>query len=315
VFDQGFKKVVARRLDDRGEETDFDSLLWEFDRWSYTAPTHPPTIALDTRTQRGYDSPRGAARLFDSAEAKRLETLAREAGHEPGRPLIVISPVPVFGFELQERRQKYLVDRVGPYEIDFEAWHSNLRGLVNFMRLLIEDLSPSFCVLLSGDVHYGVNARASFSADGRALSIVQLVSSAQKHAGPIARSALNMLGHVLSARHERLGWEAPPSCPRPTSLADRVMFRAVNTDEWSEDGPIFLAPRDVRLLGITDQPDYRECRTYVRPSGRPAASILVGENNVGLVTLEGERVMHRLLTVDRSGLREHTADMDATAPL
>src|SRR4029434_4436087 len=109
------------------------------------------------------------------------------AGVRPPGPPIVVSATPVYGLELQERRQKFLVDKVGPYEIDFEAWHSKLQGLSDFMRLLIEELGLDSCVILSGDVHYGLNVQATFTRDGRCLSIAQLVSSALKHSGTLAR--------------------------------------------------------------------------------------------------------------------------------
>jgi hypothetical protein len=312
-FDDAFKDTVTgylRGADDVGDD-DFDSTLWSFDRWSFTAPVRPPAVVLDTRTQRGYDSPEGGARLIGAKERARVAGLVRRAGHEPGRPLIVVSAVPVFGFELQERRQKYLVDRVGPYEIDFEAWHSSLRGLVDLMRLLVDELRPSFCLLLSGDVHYGVNARAGFSIGDRELAFSQLVSSGQKHAGPLARSALGILGHLLKVKHERLGWERPPRCTRTAALGRRIMFRAVNTDEWTESAPVFLAPTDARLLGIETPPDFREWRMYVRP--RPGSGILVGDNNVGLVSVRDAEITHRLLTRRRAGIRARVATIDATS--
>jgi hypothetical protein len=35
------------------------------------------------------------------------------AGHQPGHPLILVSPVPVYGLALQERAQKVLKVMVG----------------------------------------------------------------------------------------------------------------------------------------------------------------------------------------------------------
>ena len=279
----------------RGEASDaYDALMWTWDKWSFFAPTNPPLLCADTRAQRSFDSPDGAARLIGKHGLKRLAELAKKSGHEPGRPLLLVSAVPVFGFELQERRQKYLLDKVGPYEIDFEAWHSNLRGLVDFMQMLIEDLQPSFTVLLSGDVHYGVNAKAAFEIDGREMPVVQLVSSGQKHAGALATAGIDALGRILKRKHVRLGWEETPSATRLQGLQDRILERPVNTDEWSGVSPVFVAPRDARLLGIDQPPDFRECRVYVRPAEK-GSSLLMGLNNVGLVTLDDGRVEHCLL--------------------
>jgi hypothetical protein len=312
LFDSVFRRTVSGYLEGSGDVdgAEFDATLWSFDRWSFTVPTNPPVVVLDTRTQRTYDSSEGAARLIGPKEHRRVVKLAHAAGHLPENPLIVVSAVPVFGFEFQERRQKYLVDRIGPYEIDFEAWHSNLEGLIDFMELLVNDLRPSFCILLSGDVHYGVTARGTFSIGDRKLHFAQLVSSAQKHAGPAARSSLNLAGRLLRPRHERLGWRSPPECTRPAPFANRILFRAVNTDEWDEAAPVFLAPADVRLLGIEAAPDYRDNRLYMRP--RRGSSFLVGNNNLGLVSLRGDEITHRLLTPDGRA-RERVTTMKARA--
>lgn len=316
VFDATFKKTVvefAQALNDPGGEVAdaFDALMWTWEKWSYRAPVEPTLLCADTRTQRSFDSPEGAARLIGKTGLDRLVELARDGGHEPGQPLMLVSAVPVFGFELQERRQKFLVDKVGPYDIDFEAWHSNLRGLVDFMQVVLEELRPSYLVLLSGDVHYGVNARAAFEIKGRALPVVQLVSSGQKHAGVLARTGIDALGRVLMRKHVRLGWDDPPATDRPAWVEQRILQRPVNTDEWSGESPVFVSPRDVRLLGIDEAPDYRECRVYVKPR-EPNSSLLLGLNNVGVVTLQDDKVEHRLLGRKRDETEVRTTVLDPT---
>ena len=52
-----------------------------------------------------------------------------------------------------------------------DAWHSNLQGLVDFMRMVAEGLSPTWCLLLSGDVHYGCNVQAGFRLEGRSVPL------------------------------------------------------------------------------------------------------------------------------------------------
>lgn len=316
TFDDDFKTAIAEHLGDYGQggaktASRFDDKLWAWDKWSFYVPTNPALLCADTRTQRAFDDDEGAARLIGPEGLQRLVRLAEEAGVEEGMPLVFVSPVPVFGFELQERRQKYLVDKVGPYEIDFEAWHSNLRGFVDLMKTIIEEIRPSHAVLLSGDVHYGVNARAAFDIKGRELAMVQLVSSGLKHAGVLASSGIDVLGRVLRSRHERLGWEETPEPNRLSVLKEKVFERAVNTDEWSGVSPVFVAPRDARLLEVDQQPDYRECRVYVRPE-EPGSSFLMGINNVGFVSLTGRGVVeHRLVGRNRDELETRTAVVDA----
>ncbi|MBA2311400.1 MAG: hypothetical protein H0V97_01205 [Actinobacteria bacterium] len=300
-------------IEERDDDPDgYDDAMWSFDRWSFLAPTTPPALVLDTRTQRSFDSPEGAACLIGATERSRVLELARAANAGQDRPLIVVSAVPVCGLELQERRQKFLVRQVGPYEIDFEAWQSNLQGFVDLMCLLIEDLELESCVFLSGDVHYGLNLRFVFGIQGRALSIIQLVSSGQKHSGVASKSALNVLGKLVSRRHERVGWASQPSV-RKAGWRKKVLERRVNTDEWSDDAPVFLSPKRVRSLGIEDEPDYRELRMYVEPTG-PHRSLLVGENNVGLISLRNRKIVHRLLSRNRGDTTVHEATLEVTPP-
>lgn len=307
LYDTEFIETISRHL--RGETSDngaaFESALWGFDRWSYVAPTDPPTVMMDTRTQRSFDSREGAARLIGETERARIVELCRRAGHEPGQPLILVSAVPVYGLELQERRQKFLAGRLGPYIIDFEEWHSNLAGLVDFMRLLIDDLRLQTCVLLSGDVHYGMNVEARFAMGRKVLSIAQLISSSLKHSGVWARVGLESIGSLASHGHHRLGWDRPPRTAARSRLVKAVASHAPNTDQWNSASPVFLSPHRARHLGITQPPDYRESRWYLLPTER-RASVLVGANNIGKVSLRGNVVTHRLFSRDNGPTRTYT---------
>ncbi len=306
-FDEQFLAVVAAGP---GDER-FDRAMWSFDRWSYHAPTDPPMLVLDTRTQRTFDSERGAARLLGDTELDRVRELARRAGVRAPGPAILVSATPVYGLELQERRQKFLVDKVGPYEIDFEAWHSNLKGLCDFMRLVVDELGLRSCVILSGDVHYGLNVQASFGHDGQLVSIAQLVSSGLKHSGTLARIALHLLGAAVRPDHARVGWETPPAVPeadRASRLLDRLRRRAVNTDAWAEDAPVFLTPTMAERIAAEQPPFFEETRSYVRADGhRPR--VVVGDNNIGLVSvrLRDGVVVHRLLARRAGRTMPHTA--------
>jgi hypothetical protein len=308
-FDEQFLAVVAAGP---GDER-FDRAMWSFDRWSYHAPTDPPMLVLDTRTQRTFDSDRGAARLLGDAELDRVRRLAHGAGVRAPGPAILVSATPVYGLELQERRQKFLVDKLGPYEIDFEAWHSNLQGLCDFMRLLVDELGLRSCVILSGDVHYGLNVQASFQDAGQVLSIAQLVSSGLKHSGTLARTALHLLGAAVRPHHARVGWETPPAVPtadRAGPLLDRLRRRPVNTDAWAEDAPVFLARTVAERIAAEQPPRFEEARSYVRPDGRRTGAV-VGDNNVGLVTVRPRDgvVVQRLLARRAGRTTPHTATL------
>jgi hypothetical protein len=94
-------------------------------------------------------------------------------------------------------------------------------------------------------------------------------------------------------------------------IKERFLSKATNTDEWNDDAPVFLGPKRAEALGIADPPDYLECRIYIRPEGS-GASMLVGENNVGLVTVGQEEITHRLMALGGNGTTEHVARVAAT---
>jgi hypothetical protein len=279
-------------------------------------PTSLPVVMLDTRTQRRFDSDEGAARLIGDDELARVRELCR-AAVAAGGPLVLVSPVPAFGLELQERRQKFLAGKVGPYDIDFEAWHSNLEGLVQFMSMLLDDLGVTRCVILSGDVHYALNVDVSFTSGDREVRLAQLVSSSFKHSGRIARTLLHLLGRAVRAEQARVGWDEPPAVEARAGLAavvDPLLSRSVNSDEWRADAPVFLRESLARRFD-GDGPAYRERRRYVGPAHRPAWYV-VGENNVGLVTIEGNVVTHELVvgTTPAGAPRGWEAVIDLDAP-
>lgn len=162
-------------------------------------------------------------------------------------------------WELQEWGQKLLKDKVGPYAIDIEEWHSNLQGLVDFLRFLSDELDFPACLFISGDVHYGMNLK-------------------------------------------------PPKTVRAHGIKRFLVLRPANTDAWSEDAPVFLSPREAKRLGIQQAPDYREQREYV-PANGPHMLKIIGNNNIGLLSISGDDVIHRLLCPTEDELRIYIAAM------
>jgi hypothetical protein len=292
----------------QGPAARFDEMLWGFDRWSFSCPTRPVTVCLDTRTQRAYDSPEGGARLISPAGFDRIACLVERAGHDRTQPLLLVSATPVWGLELAERRQKFLLGKVGPYQIDFEGWHASLRGLVDLMDFLTRRLRLGSAVVLSGDVHYGMTADVRLTVTDTPIHLAQLVSSGLKHSGTITKTILHLLGRLNRSCHERVGWIHPPALSRAQDIGRRVMLRPVSTDEWAPGAPVFLPPALARRLGISQRPDYRETRTYIRPAG-PSSSILTGENNIGSVTVDSHKITHVLLTRGQ-GTTAHRAELD-----
>jgi hypothetical protein len=236
--------------------------------------------------------------------------LARQAGHRPGRPLVIVSPVPVCGLEIVERRLKYFVKELGPYRIDFEAWHSNLQGFVDLIHFLLDDLQLPWAIMLSGDVHYGFTVNVTVDAGDRALPITQLVSSPIRHSGAFSRFALATIGLLSREKHERIGWDRPPRMEKPNTVKRRLLERPSNTDDWSDDAPVFVAPTLAETLGVAEPPRYREWRDYA--SIDETRTSLIGLNNVGVMSLRSGKVVHRLLAHQGGRIRTFTTSVQAT---
>jgi hypothetical protein len=138
------------------------------------------------------------------------------------------------------------------------------------------------------------------------------VSSSFKHSGSVARTVLNVLGRFVTPTHERKGWSSPPELRAPTGLTavlERLWQRPVNTDEWNDDAPVFLNGHLAERVDADAEPDYRERRTYVAPEERRHYSV-VGENNVGHLTLHDDAVVHRhLVPVGPGTTRTFTAEV------
>ena len=187
------------------------------------------------------------------------------------------------------------------------------------MRFLAATPGGQTAVVLSGDVHYAMTVEVRFTVGDTTVHLAQLVSSGLKHSGTITKQLLGLLGRLNRRHHQRIGWASPPETPhagtRTGRLRRRLLLRPVNSDAWADGGdrgPVFLAPSVARRLGITQPPDCREVRTYLRPDG-PSSSPLIGENNLGIVVLDGHSITHRILS---RGARTttHQARLDLGLP-
>ncbi len=164
--------------------------------WGFVAPTEPPALFLDTRTQRrteglGDDE---LPWLIDAPALARLGDRLRSHGHAPGEPLLVVSPTPVLGLAMVEHLQDLVEHVIGAAAVDFEAWAANQTGLAAFLQTLLE-IGPGRCTILSGDVHYGFTTWGEFELGGRRLVLEQLTASPLKSK---SESGTNRaLGHLF----------------------------------------------------------------------------------------------------------------------
>ena len=85
----------------------------------------------------------------------------------------------MYGFEPVEFIQKFLVrfSIKRPAEVDFESWIGNREGFGALMHVLTSRIDPSWCLFLSGDVHYSFTNRAEFVSNGKTLKVWQATSS------------------------------------------------------------------------------------------------------------------------------------------
>ncbi len=188
-FDAAFKRslvsYVAQRGKYRGDlahddaiARSFENAMWDFADWEFATPTRPPVVFLDTRTRRVPDSGSRkymtkryiGAKLMSGRALDRMAYVANRAGHRRGQPLILVTPAPVYGYAPAEWVQENVLvpalargKQAGRYRWDLESWAANPLSTFEFLTCVTEVLRPSYCVILSGDVHYAFTSRAVFT--------------------------------------------------------------------------------------------------------------------------------------------------------
>jgi hypothetical protein len=128
--------------------------------WTFVAPTYPLSVFLDCRTQRTFVDEEGPPQLLSEDALEHIKLNLIKSGYKNGDPLILISPTPVFGFELAESVQRFLTSISGSYKWDLETWRANEKGFAKFITYLATNFDPGYCIFLSGDVHYAFTMKA-----------------------------------------------------------------------------------------------------------------------------------------------------------
>jgi hypothetical protein len=256
-----------------------------------------------------------------------LQSILRTVEHtnyEKGRTIILVSPTPVFGFELAENLQQYLASKSSIYKWDLETWAANEKGFVHFLSFLIHNLRLRHCIFLSGDVHYGFTISATFTLlserekygkkeeggeeeekrdDHLSLNIIQLTSSALKTTGLGKEILLNeVLGHfhqLFASRHSvRIGWNN--AIFKSKKLKDQDSDPYTIIDEFKHNSHI-VKEKEVEQQQLQHSilsPDWIESRSILKSSGSGISSLIIADNNLGLVSVYGHRykmLSHKLL--------------------
>jgi hypothetical protein len=300
----------------------FEDYLWNFHGWTFIAPTNPSTIFLDTRTQRQYDSFSGPPILLNEEGLCSVSKSALQANYRNCEPLIIVSPMPVFGFELAEQLQEYLASKSTVYKWDVEAWASNEKGFICFLTFLINSIAPHYCIFLSGDVHYGFTQRATFKIlqeknekKELATSVIQLTSSALKTSSlskdVVINEILGRLSQLFSSRQSvRIGWNNDMSA-RSKKLKyqnNGVIYAIINRIKRNYYALI-------KQQSKSTPPDWVESRYIVQSSGFRIPSLVITDNNIGLVTISKDtcKIFHKLLVRKDNKIKVHEAILQIDA--
>jgi hypothetical protein len=317
------------KQDDAAER--FEKALWDFHGWSFHLPVHPTVIMMDTRTQRGYDDDRGAARLLGSDGLQTLSTVIQRSGYRRGDPIIIVSPTPVVGYETVEGMQERVSRYIGPYRFDLESWRANLDGYTSFFAFLITEVKPGNVIFLAGDVHYGFTISASFTWQGQSLPIVQLTSSAQKNTG-LALQYIGLSSFFAGRTDQHFGWsalaedleQAEEQQDNPQEAAElhkeQRKETAYGRSVYVVKGKPTIMPANYaaeqelgekKTLKRKGAPDWQDSRTF-EPAWGHHNHPITGDNNLGLVRFApGGIIVHRLLIPTQEGTRSTTSLVNA----
>ncbi len=188
-FDDAFMDTIEAHLNQHqasGSKADaFDAQMLDrqtVDRWSYTLPSEPFTVVLDTRMHResGSNGAAGACVLMNGQARDWLNQTLQQQRNDLGEdyPLLLISASPVFGFARMEKFQQISLELgLSPATLDLESWRE---GFTLLESVLMQPASGIQAVtVLSGDVHYSFSALDQFknANTSKAIDAAQLTSS------------------------------------------------------------------------------------------------------------------------------------------
>jgi hypothetical protein len=334
-FQPGFVDPIVKYLDEgrtggpkaaEAAASDFEDAVLDFHDWEFFAPTDPPTVFIDCRTRRAYDDPLPPQILGDDG-LKAMEKTAKKAKFKRGRPLTIVSSLPVYTVWLGELvAEKVLVPREGAEKWDQEAWRANHWGFARFMAYIVERLAPSHCVFLGGDVHFAFTVQIRYvqyyamwelaykaerdgSGDVVRSIFTQLTSSAAKNEEEATRTTV---GEYLGGAVKRIGPVASTAFlgPSEDAAVDEAVTKMIRDFSWKDVmvPPALRVPKQSLDL---PQPDSRIHERFglVEPSGddvrvwehvveyvvsQQRSSPIFGQNNAGEVVIGSDVVTHTL---------------------
>ncbi|WP_369921289.1 alkaline phosphatase D family protein [Marinomonas polaris] len=140
--------------------------------WGYLLEQTPPTLVLDTRTQRVYDGDN-----LELMSEQQLDAIGEKLALLPKTSvLILVSPTPMYGFNAIEAAQlSPLLTKFKAFS-DREPWIASEKALKNLQNALLRTPDIKHVIIFSGDVHYGFLRRQHLAAQG--VTFWQFCSSA-----------------------------------------------------------------------------------------------------------------------------------------
>lgn len=273
--------------------------MWEFDSWFYTVPSNPNTLVLDTRTMRHFGtSPQpvkigrkieetpNSPELISKEGWEKITKLLLNSSWNKDEPLIIISPVPLYGIDLIET---VLLEYVDPlrsfgipvhYQFDMEAWKYNIKGYYHFIQNL-EKWGGKHYFILSGDTHLASNAKANITIPHkRKFTIHQFTSSPIKN-----MSFSGFFGRLLKTA---IWFNA-------LKRKKKVFHRSINQDYSLVESKQELTNRK----GVR----WKEILQYMSTD---SGSVVETNNNIGLVTIKHGSINNTLLTYDGKNVKEQS---------
>jgi hypothetical protein len=153
--------------------------MWKFESWFFLAPTSPPALFLDTRTMRHFtaspmpfkigrtiDETSNSPELISEDAWKKINDRYKQYIAQIDGPIILVSPVPLYGIGLIETVvQQYvmpfrLLGLPVHYQFDMEAWKYNGKGFHNFINQLMHWKKRNY-IILSGDSHIASSVKSN----------------------------------------------------------------------------------------------------------------------------------------------------------
>lgn len=167
--------------------------------YTFVAPTVPPVVLMDTRTQRDLHASTSPG-LLNGAGFAELQTAINSAAIKPDMPLLLVSPAPIIGYAPAEEKLKPEEGKPLDFGNDPEAWSYDGDAYLKLLRLL--QGTGRRVIVFSGDVHYSYFSVARFTnrktgAQAAPQELIQLTSSALSNQPLLhVRAALFIVNHL-----------------------------------------------------------------------------------------------------------------------